>query len=168
MSPLGCCSNWEAGVSSNAKSDCDEGVPASGRANVHRGRRRHGAFGRENAPSWTRPPPGNPGQTRNLRPLEPFTPHDQNKELIRTNGEGGAKHSWEDARQFVLINVAEGTSGGSVRRGTMVEPLLPWFLRGLVSACVWKAIRGGGGASCRPTYLQYFTCLVKYTSFFNR
>ena len=80
--------------------------------------------------------------------------HNQNPELIRTNGEGGGKHSWEDAREFVLINSTEIKRGGSIPMGTTEKPLLPWLMRGMVSAGVEKAVGGGGGAVRRPTYLQ--------------
>ena len=164
---LDCCSKWEAGVSYNAKSECDEGVPAGGRANVHRGRQRHGAFRRENAPSWTRLSLGNLGQTGNPRPLEPFTPHDQNPELIRTNGEGGRKHSSEDARQFVLINVAEGKAAGPF----VGAPWPSHFCHGL--CVVWCRRVSEGRLRRRGDSGQAYVSTVaylpsKYTYFWTR
>ena len=81
---------------------------------------------------------GGAGPNQKSKVFQTFVEHDQNPELIRTNGEGGGKHSWEDAREFVLINMVEEKRAGSICRGTMVEPLLPYFMRGLVSAGVGR------------------------------
>ena len=72
-------------------------------------------------------------------------------ELIRSIGEGGAKPSWEDARQFLLINSTEIKRGGAIPMGTRVELLLPWWMRGILSAGVEKAsaATGAQGASLR-------------------
>ena len=50
-----------------------------------------------------------------------------------------------------------GVEFGSVRSGTVVEPVAPWFMHGVVS--------GGGrrrrGLEGKSTCVQYFTVLVK-------
>ena len=67
---------------------------------------------------------------------------DQMTELIRSIGEGGAKPSWEDARQFLLISSTEIKRGGPIPMGTRVELLLPWWMRGMVSVGVEKGVGG--------------------------
>ena len=72
-------------------------------------------------------------------------------ELIRSIGEGGAKPSWEDARQFLLINSTEIKRGGAIPMGTRVELLLSWSMHGMVSVGVEKGVGGVGGAGRKST-----------------